>query len=117
MRRLGSVVALSAATLVLTGCQSIPQHAQVKDFCSEGEKFSASTNFADGVKAAKKLQEVGTPSGISGSARSGFVELVARVLDSENGGDFRSRTKKLTEAERTHLVALSAYIRKTCELG
>ena len=117
MRRLAAVVGLSAATLVLAGCQSIPQDADVAAFCSEGEKFSASTNWADGVRAAKKLQETGTPQGIGKSARSGFVELVDRVLDSESGGDFRSRTKSLSEAERKHLVALSDYIKKTCQLG
>lgn len=117
MRRLGTVVALPVAALVLVGCTSVPQDAQVKAFCSEGEKFSASTSWTDGVKAAKKLQQVGTPAGIGGPARSGFVELVNRMLDAKSGGDFRERTKKLDAAERKHLVALSTYIRKTCDLG
>lgn len=116
MRRATTFVALLLAAPMLAGCSSIPENASVKDFCTEGEKFSASTNFSDGIKAAKRLQEVGTPSGIGADARTGFVELVERMLDSENGGDFRARTKKLTAEERKHLVALSNYIRKTCQL-
>lgn len=116
-RALGGTVVAGVASLVLAGCQSIPEDATVKAFCSEGEKFSASTNWKDGVAAAKKLEATGTPAGIGADAREGFVELVNRVLDSDNGGDFRAKTKGLDQGERKRLEALSAYIAKTCDLS
>jgi len=116
--------ATRAATVVLTatlavgvgGCQNIPKSASVKEFCSAGEKFSASNTFPEGVAAAKKLKKVGTPKGIPKSARRGFVELINRVLDAKNGADFLKKNKKLTEAQGKDLIALTAYIKKTCTL-
>ncbi|MCW2784148.1 MAG: hypothetical protein JWP74_665 [Marmoricola sp.] len=93
---------------------AVPDDASVKAFCSSGEKFSAATTFEQGVKAAKGLQKVGTPAGINHAARSGFVELVDRVLAAKDGTDFIRRSKKISSAEQDHLAALNAYIQKTC---
>lgn len=113
----GAVLGTLLAMLALAGCQNIPDNASKKQFCSEGEKFSASTTFEQGVKAAKRLAEVGTPKGIPASARDGFVELVDRVTGSKDGVDFRKKAAKLTDAEAKHLADLSAYIKETCDLG
>jgi hypothetical protein len=109
---------LLAATLAagLSGCQEIPTSASKKDFCSAGEKFSASKTFKQGVAAAKKLEAVGTPKDMPKGAREGFVELVNRVLDAKDGQDFLKRNKKLTKTQGKNLMALTAYIRKTCTL-
>jgi len=108
--------ALMTATLAvgLGGCRDIPASATVKDFCSAGEKFSASTTFKQGVSSAKKLQDVGTPKGIPKAARDGFVQLIDRVLKAEDGQDFIKKSKKLDKTEQANLKALDAYIKKTC---
>jgi hypothetical protein len=120
MRRGATRVATVVMTVTLAtglgGCRDIPTSASVKDFCSAGEKFSASTTFPEGVAAAKKLKKVGTPSDIGKRARRGFVELVNRVLDAKNGQDFLKKNKKLTEDQGKDLRALTAYIKKTCTL-
>lgn len=117
--RLGLVVSALLASAALAGCggEDIPENASKKDFCSEGEKFSASTNFAEGVTAAKKLAEVGTPKDITTGARAGFVELVERVTGSKSGADFKKKQAKLSKTEAEHLSDLNEYIQKTCDLS
>lgn len=120
MSRIGRWLAVFGALLAmlaLAGCQDVPENASKKEFCSEGEKFSASTTFEQGVKAAERLAEVGTPAGIPKSARLGFVELIERVTESKNGAEFKKKTKELSDEEGKHLMDLSAYIDKTCDLG
>lgn len=114
--RVGTVLLTATLAVGLGGCNDIPKSASVKEFCSAGEKFSASTTFKQGVAAAKKLQQTGTPADIPKSARRGFVELVNRVLDAKDGQDFLKKNKKLTESQGKDLMALTAYIRKTCKL-
>jgi hypothetical protein len=113
---LAAACALAAAT-ALTGCESIPEDASVKAFCTTGEKFSASTSFKEGVRTAEKLGEVGTPKGIPADARQGFVELVDRVTGAKSGADFKKRQAKLSKDEKEHLRALDSYIQKTCDLS
>jgi hypothetical protein len=114
--RAATVLLTAVLVIGLGGCQDIPTSASVKDFCSAGEKFSASTTFKQGVTAAKRLEKIGTPGDIPKSARRGFVELVNRVLDAKDGQDFLKKNKKLTHAQGEDLMALTAYIKKTCTL-
>ena len=114
--RTAGVLLAAAVTVGASGCQDIPDSASHRDFCKAGEKFSASTTFAQGVAAARRLEKVGTPSDIPERARRGFVELVERVLDAKDGQDFTKKNKKLTEAQGKDLMALTAYIKKTCAL-
>jgi len=109
---LGSLV----GALVLTGCQSIPENAAKKDFCSAGEKYSElrGVAFSEAVEVSKQLAEVGTPADIDASARAGFVELIERMDKAENGADFRKRTQGMSEQERKHLLDLDSYIQRTC---
>ena len=113
-RRVTTVLVAVVLTTGLSGCQDIPKTASVRDFCSAGEKFSASTKFDQGVAAAKKLADTGTPKGIPRAARDGFVQLVDRVLDAKDGQDFIKKSKKLDATEQKNLRALDAYIKKTC---
>jgi hypothetical protein len=113
----GRVVAAAVvSTVVLTGCQSIPEDATTKDFCSAGEKYSELRDvaFSEAVRVSKQLAEVGTPADIDASARAGFVELIERMDDADNGADFRRRTLSMNEQERKHLLDLDTYIQKTC---
>jgi hypothetical protein len=114
--RLGASAAAASVLLLATACSHIPADASVKDFCSRGEVFSASTTFTAGVKAARRLGETGTPPGIPDAARQGFVELIDRVTGSKSGADFKQKADNLSPAERVHLEALSNYIARTCHL-
>lgn len=102
--------------LVLTGCQSIPEDAAKEDFCSAGQKYSElrGVPFDEAVAVSKQLAEVGTPADIDASARAGFVELIERMDEAENGADFRQRTLTMDQDERKHLLDLDTYIQRTC---
>lgn len=110
------VVPAMVCTVVLAGCQSIPEDADTKDFCNAGERYSElrDVSFAEAVKVSKQLAEVGTPADIDASARAGFVELIDRMDAAKNGADFRKRTLTMNEDERKHLLDLDTYIQKTC---
>jgi hypothetical protein len=99
------------------GCTKVPADATKAAFCTAGSTFSEANGFANGLKAAKALAAVGTPSDIDASARAGFVELVERMVDAENGPDFRRRTRNLSDSEKRHLLDLDSYIRETCANG
>ncbi|MFL6025163.1 MAG: hypothetical protein ACJ72O_17605 [Marmoricola sp.] len=113
--RAATVLLTAALALGLSGCRDVPTTASVKDFCSAGEKFSASTTFKQGISSAKKLQDIGTPSNTPKRARDGFVQLINRVLDAKDGQDFIKKSKKLDADERKNLMALNDYIKKTCQ--
>jgi hypothetical protein len=114
--RARGTAAACLAMSVLAGCGGIPDDASVKDFCAQGEKFSASKTFATGKERAEALADTGTPKGIDADARKGFEELIDRVTSSEDGADFKKKADKLTDAEARHLRALDGYIKDTCDL-
>jgi hypothetical protein len=115
-RRLLSLGAAFASGAVLVGCGSagIPADASVKDFCTASNKFATVTKFADGVKAADKLHDTGTPKSVPADARSGFELVVRLVTDSKNQAGLEKSYNKLTDAEKKSVDALDAYITKTC---
>lgn len=102
--------------VLLAGCQSIPEDADVAAFCTAGKRYSElrDVSFAEAVKVSEQLADVGTPANIDASARAGFVELIDRMGQAENGADFRKRTLGMTASERKHLLDLDTYIQKTC---
>lgn len=104
------------ALVALAGCQDIPEDASKAAFCKAGQRFSAlqKVPFAQGQDAVDKLADVGTPSDIDSAARAGFVELIDRMNDSEDAGDFRRRTATMDKQERAHLLALDTYIQGAC---
>lgn len=104
-----------ASGFVLAACgAAIPTDASVKGFCAAADTFSKATVYADGVKAAKKLHDTGTPKGIPGDARDGFELVVALVIDSKSKADLEKRYNKLTAKEKKSVASLDAYITKTC---
>lgn len=116
-RRTAAVLpGLLLAVMVITGCQDIPEDASKSAFCTAGQRFSAlqKVPFSQGREAVDKLAEVGTPSDIDPAAREGFVELIERMNDSEDAGDFRRRTATMDKDERAHLLALDTYIQGAC---
>ncbi len=95
-------------------CRSVPTDAVNAEFCKAGAAFSESKGFSNGRKAAEALAKVGTPKDIPPSARTGFLELVERMADAQDGPDFRSRTRTLGQEESAHLLDLDTYIQATC---
>jgi hypothetical protein len=113
-RRLFTAV-LVGSCLTLAGCGGgIPTDASVKDFCKAGEAFSTATKFAEGVKAAKKLHDTGTPKGIPGDARAGFELVVRLVEDADDQADLEKQYNKLSSKEKQSVTSLDTYITKTC---
>jgi hypothetical protein len=115
-RRLGAGAAMTACVL-LAGCGGgggIPDDASVKDFCKAGDSFAKATKFHDGVKAADKLHDTGTPKGIPADARHGFELVVKLVTDSDDQADLEKRYKKLTGTQKKSVEKLDDYIAKTC---
>lgn len=115
-RRLLSLGAAIASAAVLVGCGSpgIPTDASVKDFCTASDKFAAVTKFADGVKAADRLHDTGTPKNVPADARAGFELVVGLVTDSKDQADLEKRYNKMTDTEKKSVNALDAYIGTTC---
>lgn len=114
--RVASGGAAVAAAVVLAGCggSGIPTGASVKEFCGAGSTFSSATKFADGVKAAEKLHDTGTPQGIPADARKGFVLVVDLVTTSKDRSDLQKRYQKLSSTQKKSVSALDGYISKTC---
>jgi hypothetical protein len=116
-RRLLSAV-LVGSCLLLAGCggggDGIPSDASVTDFCKASGTFSTATEFGDGVKAARKLHDTGTPKGIPSDARAGFELVVRLVDDAKDQADLERQYNKLTSTERKSVNSLDVYISKTC---
>lgn len=113
VRGVTALLAVVAAT-ALAGCGGIPRNASVEDFCATGKEFSSADTFANGVKAARRLSDVGTPAGIPDGARAGFEIVVKLVTGAKNSADLQHRMDKLSDTDRGHVADLDAYIRKTC---
>jgi hypothetical protein len=104
------------AALTLAGCggSGIPADASVKDFCKAGDSFATATKFSQGVKAARKLHDTGTPKHIPAGARHGFELVVGMVTDAKDQSDLEKRYQKLTAAQKKSIADLDGYIAKTC---
>ncbi|MCX6396407.1 MAG: hypothetical protein NTV23_07980 [Propionibacteriales bacterium] len=110
---------LAFASAALVGCEDVPADASKAAFCQAGERFSALQDvpFSEGQAAIKALAEVGTPTDIDKPAREGFVELVARMEDSDDAAEFLRKSQSLSAAESEHRTALTVYIQLTCLLA
>jgi hypothetical protein len=109
--------AVLAVALALTGCgggSGIPDDASVKDFCKAGDTFAAATRFSEGVKAADKLHDTGTPKHIPAEARHGFELVVRMVTDAKDQADLEKRYQKLTTGQKKSIDKLDGYLTKTC---
>lgn len=114
---------VSAAALVavmaLAGCGSdphaAPRSASVAEFCAAGYQFSQAQGLHDGLEAARKLRDTGTPRGIPADARRGFEVVVALVAGAKDRRDLQQRYGRLSERQKKGVEALDGYITKTCE--
>jgi hypothetical protein len=116
-RRRTRAAAAALATLVLAGCGSgggIPTSASEKDFCAAADGFAKATRFDQGLKAADRLRDTGTPKGINTEARSGFELVVDLVTESKDKADLEKRYAALTDKQKRSVTALDAFITRTC---
>jgi hypothetical protein len=115
-RRLVPGAAVAACLLVAAcgGGGGIPTDASVKTFCSASDRFAKSTKFTDGLKAADRLRETGTPKGIPADARDGFELVVQLVTESKDQSGLEKRYKALSAKQKGSVQKLDAYIAKTC---
>jgi hypothetical protein len=105
---------VGAAALSLLAAAACGSSTTVEDFCRAGDGFAKATEFDAGVKAAKRLEDTGTPDGIPEHARKGFDVVVGLVADAEDQADLEKRYSALTKSQKDTVDALDAYIAKTC---
>ncbi|MBB6627854.1 hypothetical protein H5V45_11050 [Nocardioides sp. KIGAM211] len=125
---------LLAATLALVagttaGCGGgAPEDASVKDFCAnfaaiekDFTQLGEDAKDADIVKALKKagdkIEETGTPKGISEDARKGFeltIKLIKDLPDDASEEEITKLTDDLSKDEKAQEKAFNDYQTKTC---
>jgi hypothetical protein len=116
LRRWSLPGASAVLALTLAGCggSGIPGDASVKDFCKAGDTFATATKFSEGVKAARRLHDTGTPKRIPADARAGFELVVRLVSEAKDQADLEKRYNRLTAAQKQSIEKLDGYITKTC---
>jgi hypothetical protein len=105
--------------MALAGCgadpHAAPRNASVAEFCAAGYRFSQARGFDDGLDAARKLRDTGTPKGIPAEARQGFELVVGLVTRAKDKGDLQQRYARLSERQKKSVSALDGYITRTCK--
>jgi hypothetical protein len=92
-----------------------PRDAAQAAFC---KTLTDINSDLDPTEIADRLNAVGTPSGITPTARAGFEVLVehVRVLpDNPDNSDLTSLVKGLKASDRTDVMAFWTYFGNTCE--
>ncbi|GAB3774718.1 hypothetical protein FB382_003823 [Nocardioides ginsengisegetis] len=131
--------ALIAASLVLVagtavgcgdgGSGGAPSDASEKEFCANFESIAkditalgADAKPADIVKALKdagtKLEDTGTPKGISDDERKGFeleVQKIGELPDDASTEDVSNLAEDLSKDEQAQVQAFDDYVSKTCQ--
>ena len=133
--------ALIAASLVLVagttvGCgdksgSDAKADTSEKDFCAtftavskDLGKLGANPKDAELVKAVKdagkKIEDTGTPKGISADARKGF-EIETKLIDDLDSNatkeDLSKMDSKLSATETKQVKAFDTYVSDTCKVG
>ena len=96
------------------GAAAAPTDASQSDFC---RTFTRLGTGATPHEAADRLLAVGTPSGISASARDGFVLLASHLSalpDDSQGADLESVANDLRGSDQGDLVAFITYYAAEC---
>jgi hypothetical protein len=91
-----------------------PTDASQDDFC---RTFAELGDDVAPHEAAVRLTSVGTPEGISASARNGFVLLVSRLLvlpDDSQDDDLASVAKGLRGGDQSDVIAFVTYYASAC---
>jgi len=118
----------SAAVLLafsLTACGGAPTDASTKDFCEAVQDFPEQSEDAGKVvdsykEYAEKLDEVGTPEGISDDARDGFEVFVEELtdLDEDKVKEFLEDPSKdiaeVSEDDQKKVDDFTSYADKEC---
>lgn len=98
-----------------SGTAGAPTDASQADFCR------TFTEIGSGVtphEAAGRLLSIGTPSGISASARNGFVLLATHLSalpDDSKGADLETVAKDLRGTDQADLIAFITYFGTECQ--
>lgn len=133
--------ALTAASLVLVagmtaGCgggggEGAPDDASEKEFCANFEavakdmaELGADAKESDIIKAikdaGKKIEDTGTPKGISDDARKGFeieLGLIDDLDENATQKDLEKMDSDLSKEEQKQVDAFDEYVSDTCKLG
>lgn len=111
---LGGLAACGAALAGCGGPSGIPTDASVRDFCAAGGAFATTSEFSQGVKAAARLHDTGTPDGIPDDARHGFELVVDLVTTARDKADLEQRYQELSAKQKKSIEALDGYISENC---
>ncbi|MEO5653446.1 MAG: hypothetical protein ABIN79_00910 [Marmoricola sp.] len=114
MKPVPSFVAMALAAVVLSGCGGPPSDASQKEFCAQLKKVNTEKSWKATKEAVGKLEEIGTPKGISDSAREGFVELAATTKKSSDREGLLKSIEGLNASDRKQLTAFNDYVTKAC---
>jgi hypothetical protein len=109
-----TAIAVLTSTLLLGGCGGPPDDASKKDFCAQLKQINSEKSWKDTQSAVRRLEDVGTPRGISKDARAGFEDLVGYTADAKDREALVTRIDKLGKADRKQLDAFDSYLTKTC---
>ena len=110
----GRALAAGTAALALAVVAGCGGGTSVASFCEAGEDFSTASEFDQGVKAAQRLDETGTPDDMPRAAREGFEVVVGVVTEAQDQDDLQERYAELTAEDKDSVEALDEYIKDTC---
>ena len=129
MKKVLAAAALVLAAGSLSSCGGPPTDASKSEFCGAFQDFQKSTqNFSDGddakiIKALKdfgdKLQEIGTPSNISDSARAGFEKTLDQIdglKDDAKVDELSKLDDELSSQEKKNSDAFDKYLTDECNV-
>lgn len=97
-----------------TGAAAAPRDATVREFCKAFRDFNFNPDYAEGRATIDDLVEVGTPAGLTGQQRDGFVTLVEVVQDSRTEDEFLTAFSALDGDDAEDVDAFQAYTRSKC---
>jgi hypothetical protein len=116
---LGGILAACGGASSSAGGQDVaaaPIDASHEDFC---RTFTELAGDVTPHEAAERLIAVGTPSGISASARDGFVLLVGHLFvlpDNSKSADLASVARDLRGSDQSDVTAFVTYYAGECQV-
>ena len=114
MKPATALATMTAVAAVLSGCGGPPTDASQKDFCAQLKAVNTQKSWKATKESVAKLEEIGTPKGISADAREGFVELAANTQKAKDREGLLKTIEGLNKSDRTQLTAFNDYVTKAC---
>lgn len=108
------LVSLTVVAAALSGCGGPPTDASQKDFCAQLKEVNTQKSWKATKQSVAKLEEIGTPKGISEDAREGFVELAANTKEAKDREGLLKAIEGLNKSDRKQLTAFNDYVTKAC---